>query len=137
MREQFGVRQKSADGIVLDPTRHSDEEGLNELRKYAPVWSRYVRSVLPHLSLTVNRQRRPTGKLAWMEFRIEAPFNTRLEPPSALKRMLGGVGAGGRKAPGYPIWAASPLVPALRQRCFQLRRLGQVNDVVRQGIVPL
>ncbi len=104
MRKQLGVGQKSAEGIVLGPIRHSDEEGLNELRKYAPVWSRYVRSVLPNLSLTVNRQRRPTGELAWTEPRMEAPFETRLEPPSALKRTLGGVGAGSRKAPGYPIW---------------------------------
>ncbi len=59
---------------------------------------------LPSLShKVVNRQRQPTGKLAWTELRIGEPFNTRLEPPSALKRMLGGVGAGGGNAPGYPI----------------------------------
>ncbi len=104
MRKQLGVGQKSAEGIVLDPIRHSDEEGRNETRKVAPVWPRYVRSVLPSLShKVVNRQRRPTGELAWTELRIGEPFNTRLEPPSALKRMLGGVGAGGGNAPGYPI----------------------------------
>ncbi len=37
MRKQLGVGQKSAEGIVLDPIRHSDEEGRNETRKYAPV----------------------------------------------------------------------------------------------------
>ena len=52
----------------------------------------------------VNRQRRPTGKLAWTNLRCDGLFKARLEPPSALKRTLGGVGAGGRKAPGYPIW---------------------------------
>ena len=36
MRKQLGVGQKSAEGIVLDPIRHSDEEGRNESRKYAP-----------------------------------------------------------------------------------------------------
>ncbi len=44
------------------------------------------------------------GELAWTDTRIERSFETRLESPSALKRTLGGVGAGGRKAPGYPIW---------------------------------
>ena len=37
MRKQLGVGQKSAEGIVLDPIRHSDEEGRNETRKYALV----------------------------------------------------------------------------------------------------
>ncbi len=36
MPKQLGVRQKSADGIVLDPIRHSGEEGRNESRKHAP-----------------------------------------------------------------------------------------------------
>ena len=50
------------------------------------------------------------GELAWTDARVERPFKTRLESPSALKRMLGGVGAGGRKAPGYPIWLTNVVV---------------------------
>jgi len=89
------ARQKSAEGIVLDCKRHCSEEGRNETRKYAPVRPRYVRSVLPSLShKVVNRQRRLTGKLAWTSVRCDRSFNTRLEPPSALKRTLAGVGAG-------------------------------------------
>ena len=68
MRKQLGVGQKSAEGIVLAPIHHSDEEGRNETRKYAPRWPRYVKPVLPCLShKVVNRQRRPTGELAWTD----------------------------------------------------------------------
>ncbi len=56
MRKLLGVGQKSAEGIVLDCIRHCSEEGRNETRKYALVWSRYVRAALPHLShKVVNR----------------------------------------------------------------------------------
>ena len=53
MGNQLGVGQKSAEGIVLDCIRHCSEEGRNETRKYALVWSRYVRAALPHLSHNV------------------------------------------------------------------------------------
>lgn len=63
----------------------------------------------------VNRQRQSTGELAWTNVRCDRSFNTRLEPPSALKRTLSGVAAGRGNPPGYPIWAT-----ANRAGTFQL-----------------
>ena len=88
---------------------------------------------VPRLSLTVNRQRQPAGKMAWTDTRIERSSKTRLESPSALKRTPGGCGGWGPQGPRLPDLGGSPQVPGSRDKHPQVINSRQSEKKIRRN----